>query len=54
MQMVNKEEEKEMKAKEVEIDANETEAEEKIRLFLSLIDQVRSGFPQKLLLLPKN
>ena len=57
MQMVNKEEEeeedgKEMKAKEVEgrkveIDANETETEEKIRLLLSLIDQVRSGFQQK-------
>ena len=67
MQMVNKEqlevkelEVKEMKAKEVEaepIDAKEIEAEEtkveeeKIRLFLSLIDQVRSGFPNHDLLL---
>ena len=51
---------KEMKAKEVEaeaIDAKEIEAEEtkaeeeKIRLFLSLIDQVRSGFPNHDLLL---
>ena len=59
MQMVNKEEEeeedgKEMKAREVEGRKVEIDANEKIRLLLSLIDQVRSGFPQKLSLLPKN